>query len=203
MSNLSNLQAFNGQISKVRKEVLTHTSGHIGGVHTNVGLFDGKARVSGGGGSIETTHEHYTDFVIGKVAFRCYGDFVFKDDDNVSLYAKPTNQGFYEAKLLKNATKNFLANHIKLKNPIKEFIKIFLGGAFGSWLVIVLVALIIDYLFIDITKPSLAYSICKNIIIVVALFLGFLLGKDEYKKAKENREIFDKIYKELSEYKAK
>ena len=62
-----------------------------------------------GGGSIEinTTHEHYTDFEIDGVAFRCYGDLVFKDGDKVRLYAYKSDKGYYQIVLIKNFTRDF------------------------------------------------------------------------------------------------
>ena len=61
----------------------------------------------GGGGKITTTHEHYTDFEIDGVAFRCYGDLTFKDGDKVRLYGAKTYKGYYEVVLLQNFTRDF------------------------------------------------------------------------------------------------
>ena len=61
----------------------------------------------GGSGSITTTHEHYTDFDIDGVAFRCYGDFVFKDGDKVKLYGVKTDKGYYYVVLIQNFTRDF------------------------------------------------------------------------------------------------
>ena len=65
------MQSFKGQISKVKKEVLTHTSGEIKSteIKTKYSLFFDKQIISGGGGGgkVQTTHEHYTNFKIDKV----------------------------------------------------------------------------------------------------------------------------------------
>lgn len=63
----------------------------------------------GGSGSITTTHEHYTDFEIDGVAFRCYGDLTFKDGDKVRLYGVKTDKGYYYVVLIQNFTRDFYA----------------------------------------------------------------------------------------------
>ena len=68
------------------------------------------------GGSITTTHEHYTDFEIDGVAFRCYGDLVFKDGDKVKLYAVKSDSGYYQVALIKNFTRDFYIGS-QPKNP--------------------------------------------------------------------------------------
>ena len=54
------MQSFKGQISKVKKEVLTHTSGEIkpAEIKTKYSLFFDKQIISGGGGGgkVQTTH---------------------------------------------------------------------------------------------------------------------------------------------------
>ena len=64
-------------------------------------------RGGGGGGNITTTHEHYTDFEIDGVAFRCYGDLVFKDGDKVKLYAIKSSRGYYQVEWVRNITRDF------------------------------------------------------------------------------------------------
>ena len=80
-----------------------------------------KAEVAEGGGSIEinTTHEHYTDFEIDGVAFRCYGDLVFKDGDNVRLYAYKSSKGYYRVALIKNFTRDFYVGP-KVAKPTQD-----------------------------------------------------------------------------------
>ncbi len=70
----------------------------------------------GGSGSITTTHEHYTDFEIDGVAFRCYGDLVFKDGDKVRLYGVKTDKGYYYVALIQNFTRDFYVGE-KPANP--------------------------------------------------------------------------------------
>ena len=74
-----------------------------------------------GGGSIEinTTHEHYTDFEIDGVAFRCYGDLVFKDGDKVRLYAYKSSKGYYQIALIKNFTRDFYVGP-KVAKPTQD-----------------------------------------------------------------------------------
>lgn len=74
-----------------------------------------------GGGKITTRHEHYTDFEIDGVAFRCYGDLVFKDGDKVRLYGVKTDKGYYYVALIQNFTRDFYVGE-KPTNPA-EFSK--------------------------------------------------------------------------------
>lgn len=97
------LELFKGEISNAKKEVLTHTSGETKIATT--GVF---TREVSGSGSVQTHHEHYNEFAINNTQFRCYGDYTFKDGDKVALGAYPTNQGFYEVGIAKNATRNFI-----------------------------------------------------------------------------------------------
>ena len=69
-----------------------------------------------GGGKITTRHEHYTDFEIDGVAFRCYGDLVFKDGDKVRLYGVKTDKGYYYVVLIQNFTRDFYVGE-KPANP--------------------------------------------------------------------------------------
>ena len=115
-----------------------------------------KAKVAEGGGSIEinTTHEHYTDFEIDGVAFRRYGDLVFKDGDNVRLYAYKSSSGYYQVGLIKNFTRdfyvgprpknpanmNFEAKKIGIVKSIWEGLLIGAGGGFFIALVVAFIA---------------------------------------------------------------
>ena len=214
---MADLELFKGKISKVKKEVLTHTSGEIEKsdikIKTNYSLTFGKSisgKGGGGGGKIETTHEHYTDFNIDQTAFRCWGDYMFQDGDSVVLQGYPTNQGFYEIEFLRNATRNFtigkLAGPIK-PSPIFLSIVICLLASLGVWLLLLLGSFVAS-LFIDISKETTAYAVWENVRIVLAVLFGLWAGKKEYQaqKAKipsfEAEKIaFEKLKKEIEEYK--
>lgn len=116
---------FKGVISNCKKEVLTHTSGEIKIEETKIEskrnlwpFWDVRVEGGGGGGGgkITTTHEHYTDFEIDGVAFRCYGDLTFKDSDKVRLYGVKTDKGYYYVVLIQNFTRDFYVGE-KPANP--------------------------------------------------------------------------------------
>lgn len=204
------LELFKGKISNVEKRVLTHTSGEIGStnIRTKTTILGERAVVGGGGGGkIETTHEHYTDFNIGNTAFRCGGDYIFKKDDNIILYAYPTNQGFYQVEVLKNITRNFRIWNLKepkcpLLPPILSFIFGFLGygflGLFGVGLIKGILAIF-----------HIGESISDGSVMLGAFILvGFFGGIAMYRESEEKRtnypkfkQKYDEIIKEFAEYK--
>ena len=92
-----------------------------------------------GGGNVTTTHEHYTDFEIDGVAFRCYGDLVFKDGDKVKLYAIKSSRGYYQVEWVRNITRDFYVGitpsfddtkRINIINLIKDTLFFAMYGAF-------------------------------------------------------------------------
>lgn len=112
------MKRFGGIISNCKKEVLTHTSGSttIESKRNLILFWDMRVE---GGGKVETTHEHYTDFEIDDKVFRCYGDFMFKDGDKVSLYATESSKGYYRVEWIKNFTRDFSVGK-KPANPNKS-----------------------------------------------------------------------------------
>lgn len=118
------MATFEGTISNCKKEVLTHTSGNV---NISTGKFTG---VTGGGGNITTSHQHYTDFEIGNDAFRCYGDLVFKDGDSVRLYAYKTNNGYYYVTYIENFTRDFCKASSEADNPPKSMFEAIMKGFF-------------------------------------------------------------------------
>lgn len=110
--NLSNLELVRGKISECKKEVLTHISGESE-INT-VPSFSGKKII--GRGSTSTQHEHYTEFKIDGVAYRCWGNYSFNDGDEVVLYALPTDKGYYYVANLKNFTRNFFTTELKTES---------------------------------------------------------------------------------------
>ena len=203
VANIFKMQSFKGQISKVKKEVLTHTSGEIKSteIKTKYSLFFDKQIISGGGGGgkVQTTHEHYTNFKIDKVSFRCGGDYSFDDGDEVMIYANQTNQGFYEVILLKNTTSNFIVNHFSPSNPIIAALGAFFLSGFFSWIALVIVSIFID-LFIGVDKQSTLYMIWENGVIIVALLIGLWFGKIAFQTTKDENAIFHKAYKEIQNF---
>ena len=203
MANIFKMQSFKGQISKVKKEVLTHTSGEIKSteIKTKYSLFFDKQIISGGGGGdkVQTTHEHYTNFKIDKVSFRCGGDYSFDDGDEVMIYANQTNQGFYGVILLKNTTSNFIVNHFSPSNPIIAALgALFRFGVF-SWIALVIVSILID-LFIGVDKQSTLYMIWENGMMIIALLIGLWFGKIAFQTTKDENAIFHKAYKEIQNF---
>lgn len=108
------MERFEGVISNCKKEVLTHTHGNTTIESKRNWILFWDMRVEGGG-RVETTHEHYTDFEINDKVFRCYGDFMFKDGDKVSLYAVESSKGYYRVEWIKNFTRDFCVG----ESPIK------------------------------------------------------------------------------------
>lgn len=202
MANIFKMQSFKGQISKVKKEVLTHTSGEIkpAEIKTKYSFF-GKQIISGGGGggTVQTTHEHYTNFKIDKVSFRCGGDYNFDDEDEVMIYASQTNQGFYEVILLKNTTSNFIVNHFSPSNPIITALGAFFAFGFFSWIALVMVSILIN-LFIGIDKQSTLYTIWEYGVVIGALLIGLWFGKITFQTTKEENVIFHQAYKEIQNF---
>ena len=119
------MQIFKGKISNVNKQVLSHTSGSTS---VSTGAFTGKVS---GSGSVETHHEHYAEFELDGKVFRCDGDYMFKDGDSVALGAYDNGQGFWQVKILKNATRNFYFSHLRKRIALGGFIGGLFGGFFG------------------------------------------------------------------------
>ena len=203
VANLFKMQSFKGQISKVKKEVLTHTSGEIKSaeIKTRYSLFFDRQIISGGGGggTVQTTHEHYTNFKIDKVSFRCSGDYIFDDGDEVMIYANQTNQGFYEVILLKNATNNFTVNHFSPSNSIITALGVFITFGFLSFIALAIVSFLIN-LFIGVGKQSTLYMIWENGVMIVALLIGLWCGKIAFQNTKEENAIFHQAYKEIQNF---
>lgn len=203
VANIFKMQSFKGQISKVKKEVLTHTSSEIKSteIKTKYSLFFDKQIISGGGGGgkVQTTHEHYTNFKIDKVSFRCGGDYSFDDGDEVMIYANQTNQGFYKVILLKNATSNFTVNHFSPSNPIITALGVFIASGFFSWIALVVVSFLIN-LFIGVDKQSTLYMIWENGVMIAALLIGLWCGKITFQNTKEENAIFHQAYKEIQNF---
>lgn len=154
------MELFKGTISEVKKEILTHTSG-VTRISTKDRLFGGKDVV--GSGSVETKHEHYTDFLLDGKAFRCHGDYIFKDGDEVVLYAEQSNQGFCKVVILKNFTHNFVI-FAKKKRAIGEFLLMAVLGAPGLTLFLMLVCFVVYFIvriFVDV--PENVHSIVNKV----------------------------------------
>ena len=202
------MEFFKGTISNCKKEVLTHTSGEI--QETKIEskrnlwpFWDVRVEGGGGGGSITTTHEYYTDFEIDGVAFRCYGDLVFKDGDNVRLYAYKSSSGYYQVGLIKNFTRDFyvgpqVAKPTKDddKNQKKSILKIagtiivsMIMGICYSFipaLISSIVIALIAWIFFD--NPDLPFlAICIAICIVCGIVLAIASLKPESESEKQAR----------------
>ena len=157
------------------------------------------------GGSIEinTTHEHYTDFEIDGVAFRCYGDLVFKDDDKVRLYAYKSSKGYYQVALIKNFTRDFYVGP-QVTKPTKDDDKNQKKSVFGiigtiivsmimgicysfiPALISSIVIALIAWIFFD--NPDLPFlAICIAICIVCGIVLAIASLKPESESAKQAR----------------
>lgn len=200
MANLFDMQAFKGQISKVKKEVLTHTSGEVEAtkIKTNYSLTFGKTiSGNGGGGKITTTHEHYTNFKIDKTSFRCAGDYNFDEGDEVMLYASETNQGFYEVLLLKNASSNFVVTNFAKSSPTATAVKSFFAVGIIAWIVLAIVSFILN-LFIG--ADGTAYKVWEIGVVVVAALAGLFFGKFVFQSTRQENAIFDEAYKEIIKY---
>ena len=201
---MADLELFKGKISKVKKEVLTHTSGEIEKsdikIKTSYSLTFGKSiSGKGGGGKITTTHEHYTNFKIDKTSFRCAGDYNFDEGDEVMLYASETNQGFYEVLLLKNASSNFVVENYLPSTPILSGAGGIFGAGFGFIVVVKIISFIVS-LIMGIDRQSTAYELWDTCVIVVGVIIGFFVGKYLYKNSKKENTIFDEAYKEIIKY---
>lgn len=208
MADLFDMQCFKGQISKVKKEVLTHTSGEVKAteIKTKYSFF-GKQIISGsgGGGAISTTHEHYTNFKLDKASFRCAGDYNFDEGDEVMLYASPTAQGFYEVAMLKNLTQNFVINNSapsRLISPIGWALGSFLGCVFIGGFAIAIISIILGF-FLELS----AYYFVLDGLMTAAFFVGLLLGvrnftkgSKENKIARERNAILEKAYDEIVKF---
>ena len=199
MANLFDMQAFKGQISKVKKEVLTHTSGEVEAtkIKTNYSLTFGKTiSGKGGGGKITTTHEHYTNFKIDKTSFRCAGDYNFDEGDEVMLYASETNQGFYRVVFLKNASRNFIVSPQAPSHPIFSAILCICFWGFLTWIALV-ASSILDFL-IGFDEQKLSFY--ETIIIVIGVCCGILFTFLGFKFAKTQRSNFNEVYDEIIKY---
>ncbi|TQR59074.1 hypothetical protein [Campylobacter troglodytis] len=204
MANLFDMQAFKGQISKVKKEVLTHTSGEIEKSDIKIDakysflwqkvITTGKG--GGGGGKITTTHEHYTNFNIDKTSFRCAGDYNFEDGDEVMLYANETNQGFYRVVFLKNASRNFIVSPQAPSHPIFSAILCICFWGFLTWIALV-ASSILDFL-IGFDEQKLSFY--ETIIIVIGVCCGILFTFLGFKFAKTQRSNFNEVYDEIIKY---
>lgn len=132
------MEVFKGKISNIRQQVLSHTSGNTS-ISTNA--FTGNVS---GSGSVQTHQEHYTDFELDGKVFRCDGNYMFKEGDSVALGAYDNGQGFWQVRILKNATRNFYFSHLRKRMPIGGFIRGLFGGFFGSGIVVWLILWILD-----------------------------------------------------------
>ena len=202
MADLFDMQCFKGQISKVKKEVLAHTSGEVKAteIKTKYSFF-GKQIISGsgGGGAISTTHEHYTNFKLDKASFRCAGDYNFDEGDEVMLYASPTAQGFYEVVLLKNASSNFIVENYLPSTPILSGV----GGVFGAGFGIIVVVEIISFivsLIMGIDRQSTAFKVWDTCVIVAGALIGLFVGRYLYKNSKKENAIFYEAYDEIVKF---
>ena len=200
MADLFDMQCFKGQISKVKKEVLTHTSGEVKAteIKTKYSFF-GKQIISGsgGGGTISTTHEHYTNFKLDKASFRCAGDYNFDEGDEVMLYASPTAQGFYEVVLLKNASSNFVVANFAKSSPTTTAVKAFFGVGFMAWIALAIVSFVLN-LFIG--AEGTAYKVWESGVIVAAALAGLWFGKLGFQNSKQENAIFDEAYNEIVKF---
>ena len=173
------LELFKGEISNAKKEVLTHTSGETKIATT--GVF---TREVSGSGSVQTHHEHYNEFAINNTQFRCYGDYTFKDGDKVALGAYPTNQGFYEVGIAKNATRNFYFSNLRKPFAPFAFLRAFLSGFFGlGWLVIICSWILSKVIGFDDTILNILVSICMAVVFI----FSFLYAKRCFVEAREEK----------------
>ena len=199
MAKLSDLQLFKGKISDVKREILTRTSGSTS---ISTDAFTGKVS---GSGSVETQHKYYTEFEINGTQFRFDGDFTFKDGDEVALYAELTGNGFYQAKILKNATRNFFDNEIeKPNNQFLEFIGGFVIGYVLGMVMVLVVGLVADKIL---NRADVAEMLNSNYALNIAIYgvfcpiLGLLGGRSGYKNAKGKRTKLADMVKEIQGYK--
>ena len=202
MAKLSDLQLFKGKISDVKREILTRTSGSTS-ISTNA--FTGKVS---GSGSVETQHKYYTEFEINGTQFRFDGDFTFKDGDEVALYAELTGNGFYQARILKNATRNFFDNEItKEIHPIFAIIRGFFSGYMGGLFIIFIIGLIASFVLdVELKNLTVAGSQTDRLLTiatfcVVCPILGLLGSRIECKIARTQRTKLADMVKEIQGYK--
>lgn len=171
----------------------------------------------GGGGKITTTHEHYTDFEIDGVAFRCYGDLTFKDGDKVRLYGVKTNKGYYYVVLLQNFTRGFyvgerpanpnLDSNIwkkKKANPIVSIFIIALLSALGGAIVGLVIGFIVAIIWGAYGPQTDTYAthfyaafkvawLITTIAFPVIAILIYIIPKSESTKQKEKQQEEDEL----------
>ena len=174
------MEVFKGKISNVNKQVLSHTSGSTS---ISTGAFTGKVS---GSGSVETHHKHYAEFELNGKIFRCDGDYMFKDGDSVALGAYDNGQGFWQVRILKNATRNFYFSHLRKRIPLGGFIGGLLAGFFGSAIVILLILWILDKI-VGFSKAVKESNLSAIAYLVVVSVLAILIAIKSYKSINDER----------------
>ena len=147
------------------------------------------------GGNVTTTHEHYTDFEIDGVAFRCYGDLTFKDGDRVKFYATNSGKGYYIVNFLNNFTRGFYAGETPRIYGLFErgtsAVKIFASGVVASLFGAFIISFILWLLF------SLKFGEMLDIVFLILLVIFIIVSIVEFMK-KDNGENIRNIYNTLT-----
>ena len=187
------MEVFKGKISNIRQQVLSHTSGNTS-ISTNA--FTGNVS---GSGSVQTHQEHYTDFELDGKVFRCDGNYMFKEGDSVALGAYDNGQGFWQVRILKNATRNFYFSQLRKRMPIGGFIRGLFGGFFGSgivfWLILWILAKIVGFskAVKESHLPPFAY-------LAVVAFLAVFIAIKSYKNISDERKTTLYFERQVKDY---
>lgn len=119
--SVSKLQLFKGVISNCRSQSLSETMGSI----------TTRAFTKNVTGIVKTLFHHSTFFDMGNMTFKCDGEYPFRDGDKVVFYAKETNQAYWEVKIIKNFTRNYVVEY-ELGDILGDSIAGAIAGAIGG-----------------------------------------------------------------------
>lgn len=152
-------------------------------------------------GETITTYEHIVSFDIGDESFRLLGDYVFKDGDEIALFASNSGKGYHDVYSFINYTKNITNIQMikKQEKPtIYETIRILIGSAIISAVVFIISAIILTLIFNDLGS---IISVILTIILFILLFFGKRFAIIEENKEHNEQVSFFKETKEKLENK--